>query len=114
MIKIYTNGNLSKETMSKITDLDYELSSVDKCDLIIIMTDRIIELETNEDILLDWNKRIPVVVCVKTIENNEDEICKFLIGYEVSTGVDCFTEYKSGLVELVKSIIRRELINCGK
>ena len=111
MLKIYTNGNLSKETMSQITDLPYELTSIDECNIAIIMIDRKIELEANEDTLLEWNKQRPVIVCFKTTEENEEEICKYLIEYEVSTGADCYVEYKPSLVELVKSIIRREMIN---
>lgn len=107
MLKIYTNGNLSKETMSQITDLPYELTSIGECNIAIIMIDRKIELEANEDTLLEWNKQRPVIVCFK----NEEEICKYLIEYEVSTGADFYVEYKPSLVELIKSIIRREMIN---
>jgi hypothetical protein len=114
MLKIYTNGDLSKETMSKITDLPYKLTNIYDCNIAIIMVNRKIELEANEDILLDWNKQRPVIVCFKTTEENEEEICKYLTEYEVSTGVDCYAEYNKDLVELVKSIIRREMINYDK
>lgn len=105
MIKIYTNGNLAKETMSSIKDIPYELCSIDECNIAIIMTDNIVELKTNEGVLSDWNQRVPVIVCVKMTDENEDEICKFLSTYEITTGVECFAEYKHNLVKLVTCII---------
>jgi hypothetical protein len=111
MLKIYTNGNLAKETMSQITDLPYELTNIYECNIAIIMVNRKIELEANEDTLLEWNKQRPVFVCFKTTEEDEEEICKYLTEYGVSTGVDYFLVYKSSLMEVVKSIIRRELIS---